>query len=119
MKNFSVASVQFNATVSAAVVIQQQDATLYDAVSIIVVGALVATILAEVSNDNAVSWSAVSIVDRTSTTPQTRIAAATGITAPGVYSVPLPYGLFRVRCSAYTSGTPTINLYYSPEAVAI
>lgn len=71
---------------------------------IVVAGTFVATFVAETSIDNGVTWEAHPI--------RSGAAYVASVNAPGRYYVDdlpeTPGAMFRTRCSAFTSGAPSI-----------
>jgi len=88
-----------NATPIAATVVGQ-----YDAAVIALTGTWVATLVAEGSNDGA-TWFQVPVllINNLTSLPQINI------TTNGLYKVPLQFNNFRLRVSAFTSGTVSAN----------
>lgn len=88
-----------------ALVIPSTDVSSYDQISVQLLGTFVATVTWEASNDNT-NWSAVlsQVLNNAATTP------ATTANAVGLYKIPIAFRFFRVRISAFTSGTVSANL---------
>lgn len=76
----------------------------YDVATLALTGTWIATLIAEGSNDGT-NWFSipVQLINSLSALPQINI------TANGLYKVPLQFNSFRLRVSAYTSGTVSAN----------
>ena len=95
-----------NATVASAI----EDA---DRFSVQFTGTWAGTVTFEVSNNN-VDWFSVGLVNSTSVALTTAVVSTT---ANGLFfSVATFSPFFRVRMSAYTSGTATVNIFTSRTA---
>jgi hypothetical protein len=78
-------------------------------VSIQVSGTFVATLVVEGSLDGGTTWSTIAVRDAAAVSSTTQVASITaaGLFVADVRAVPA----VRIRCSAYTSGTATVNTY--------
>lgn len=84
------------------------DAINYQSVAIQLAGTFSATVSFEVSNDGT-NWVTKTIVNSTA-------GAASTATSPSIFSGDIGARYFRVRASAFTSGTIQVTLEYSPES---
>jgi hypothetical protein len=87
------------------------DVTSFKTGYVQITGTFVATATLEGSND-ASTW--VTVVGQTVSSPT--VAPITTINAVGIYYVPIFFKNFRLRISAYTSGTMSANMHFTGVA---
>ena len=92
--------------------LDNRDCSNFSSVTVQVYGTWTGVVQVQGSNDNGVTWSPLALRDQGSATPTTWIAGATGVTANGIYRVPLTVGTVRTRFTTATTGTVQANLFY-------